>query len=162
LDLQEIARIYKKTEQLTLILLILALPAFGMVYVYQSSGNVHWDLPTLPEFLVWILVGLSSLLLVAQFVLFQKKIRLSFQQVELLEKVKIYSKATDQRFLILFSVSIVTTVGLLLSKNPVFTVLFALVLVFFSLGKPSPDRMARLMKLKKEDRELLREASRPG
>jgi hypothetical protein len=162
LDLQEIARIYKKTEQLTLILLILALPAFGMVYVYQSSGNVHWDLPTLPEFLVWVLVGLSSLLLVAQYVLFQKKISLSFRQDELLEKVKIYSKATDQRFLILFSVSIVTTVGLLLSKNPVFTVLFALVLVFFSLGKPSPDRMARLMKLKKEDRELLREASRPG
>ena len=162
MDQQEISRIYKQTERLTLILLILALPAFGMVYIYQSSGNVGWDLPALPEFLVWVLVGLSSLLLVVQFVLFQKKIRLSFQRVELLEKVKIYSKATDQRFLILFLVSILTTVGLLLSKNPVFTVLFALVLVLFSLGKPSPDRMGRLMKLKKEDRELLREASRPG
>jgi hypothetical protein len=40
-------------------------------------------------------------------------------------------------------------------------VVFALALVFFSLGKPSPDRMVRLMRLKKEDRELLREISRP-
>jgi hypothetical protein len=40
--------------------------------------------------------------------------------------------------------------------------MFTLALVFFSLGKPSPDRMVRLMKLKKEDRELLTEISRPA
>jgi hypothetical protein len=162
LENQEIARIYKQTEQLTLIHLILALPAFGMVYIYHSSGNLRWDLPVLSGFSVWFLAGFCSMLLVAQYVLFQKKIKLSFEFVELLDKVAIYSKATVTRFWILFFVSILTAAGLLLSNNPVFTVLFALALVFFSLGKPSPDRMARLMKLKKEDRELLREASRPG
>lgn len=162
MELQEIRTIYRKTERLTVLLLILALPPFGMVYLYQNSGNVNWDLPRLPEFFEWALIGFSSFVLVVQYLIFHKKIKTGFQKTELVEKVKIYTQATSQRFLILFGISILTTVGLLLSKNPVFTVIFAVALVFFSLAKPSPDRMARLMKLKKEDRELVREASRPG
>lgn len=161
MDLQEIRLIYRKTERLTVLILIFALPAFGMVYLYQNSGNVHWDLPKLPVIVEWILAGVSSLILVIQYMVFHRKIKTGFQYTELVEKVKIYSQATSQRFLILFSVSILTTVGLLLNKNPIFTVIFALTMVFYSLAKPSPDRMARLMKLKKEDRELVREASRP-
>lgn len=161
MELQEIRTTYQKTERLTVLLLILALPPFGMVYIYQNSGNVNWDLPRLPEFIEWFLAGITSLILVVQYVIFHRKINSGFQKTELVEKAKIYSQATSQRFLILFGVSILTTVGLLLSKNPVFTVIFAVALVFFSLAKPSPDRMARLMKLKKEDRELVREASRP-
>lgn len=161
MEIEEIRRIYRKTEQLTVILLILALPAFAMVYLYQNSGTVSWNLPQIPGFFVWFLAGFSSMILAAHYVLFHQKIKLTFRQDELLEKVKTYCTATERRFLILFSVSILATAGLLLSKNPVFTVIFAVTLVFFSLGKPSPDRMARLMKLKKEDRELIREASRP-
>ena len=118
-------------------------------------------MPQLPEFFEWFLIGFSSFVLVAQYLIFHKRIKTGISKTELLEKVKIYTQATSQRFLILFAVSILATVGLLLSKNPVFTVIFAVALVFFSLAKPSPDRMARLMKLKKEDRELVREASRP-
>lgn len=161
MELQEIRDTYRKTERLTVLLLILALPPFGLVYLYQNSGNVNWDLPQLPEFFEWFLIGFSSFVLVAQYLIFHKKIKTGISKTELLEKVKIYTQATSQRFLILFAVSILATVGLLLSKNPVFTVIFAVALVFFSLAKPSPDRMARLMKLKKEDRELVREASRP-
>ncbi|RIW17241.1 hypothetical protein D0X99_05705 [Algoriphagus lacus] len=144
-----------------MILLILALPAFGLVYLYQNSGNINWNLPQMSGFFVWFLAGFTSMILAAHYVLFHQKIKLSFSQDELLEKVKTYCAATERRFLILFLVSILATVGLLLSKNPIFTVIFAVTLVFFSLGKPSPDRMARLMRLKKEDRELIREASRP-
>jgi hypothetical protein len=98
--------------------------------------------------------------LVGQDLIFRKKIKLTLNETELLKKVKIYCKATTQRFLFLFLVSVGATVGLLFDGNPFYIVLFALALVFFSLAKPSPDRMARLMKLKKEDRELIREASR--
>lgn len=162
MELQEIRTHYQKTERLTVLILILALPVFGMIYLYQESGNVRWDLPKLHGVLEWFLAGFSAVLLVAQYVIFHKKLNLGFKQTELLEKVKIYTQATSQRFLILFLASILASVGLLLNQNPVFTLLFAVTLVFFSLGKPSPDRMARLMKLKKEDRELVREASRPG
>ena len=161
MELQEIRNVYRSTEKLTVVLLIFALPAFAMVYLYQSSGKVDWNLPVLSEFFEWFLAGLSAMILVAHYVLFHRKIKVGFGQFELLEKVKTYCQATEQRFWILFLVSLLTTAGLLLTQNPIFTLIFAVTMVFFSLGKPTPDRVARLMKLKKEDLELIRDASRP-
>jgi hypothetical protein len=100
--------------------------------------------------------------LVLQYALFHQKIKQSLQQESLLEKVGLYAAATRQRFLLLFLVSIISTAGLYWSGSPGFVFLFTLTLVFFSLGKPSPDRMMRLLKLKKQDRELLVEISRPS
>jgi hypothetical protein len=142
--------------------LLLALPAFGTVYLYQQSGTFSQTLPLLPTWAQYILLGAGVLLLVLQYVLFHQKIKQSFQQELLLEKVGLYAAATRQRFLVLFLVSMISTAGLYWSGSPGFVFLFTLALVFFSLGKPSPDRMVRLMKLKKEDRELLTEISRPA
>lgn len=161
MDNQEIGLLYRKTERLTLIILMVALPIFGVVYLYDSSDNLSWNLPVLPEFFNGCLIGLTVGLLIAQYGIFHKKLKLTFDTDELLEKVKLYSAATNQRFLILFLISLMASVGLLLNQNPVYTVIFAVTLIFFSLAKPTPDRMARLMKLKKEDRELIRAASRP-
>lgn len=158
---QDLRKIYHRTERLTLIILIISLPIFGMVYLYHNSGSITKDLPELSGFPNGFLMTFSVTLLVGQYWAFHVNIKKTFAQTELLEKVKIYTKATTQRFLFLFLVSICSTVGLLFSGNPFFIVLFALALVFFSLAKPSPDRIARLLKLKKEDRELLREIARP-
>ncbi|MCU0400107.1 MAG: hypothetical protein MUE75_03715 [Algoriphagus sp.] len=159
---QDLRKIYHRTERLTLIILIISLPIFGMVYLYHNSGSITKDLPELSGFPNGFLMTFSVTLLVGQYWAFHVNIKKTFAQTELLEKVKIYAKATSQRFLFLFLVSICSTIGLLFSGNPFFIVLFALTLVFFSLAKPSPDRIARLLKLKKEDRELLREIARPS
>jgi magnesium-transporting ATPase (P-type) len=161
LETQELRKIYHRTERLTLIILLIALPAFGMVYLYHNSGSISKDLPQLSGFPNGFLMTFSVTLLVGQYWAFHVNLKKSFAQTELLEKVKIYTKATSQRFLFLFLVSICSTIGLLFSGNPLFIIIFALTLVFFSLAKPSPDRMTRLMKLKKEDREILREIARP-
>jgi magnesium-transporting ATPase (P-type) len=162
LENQDLRKIYHRTERLTLIILIISLPIFGMVYLYHNSGSITKDLPELSGFPNGFLMTFSVTLLVGQYWAFHVNIKKTFAQTELLEKVKIYAKATSQRFLFLFLVSICSTIGLLFSGNPFFIVLFALTLVFFSLAKPSPDRIARLLKLKKEDRELLREIARPS
>ena len=154
--------IYHRTERLTVVVLLLALPAFGTVYLYQQSGRFTQILHLLPTWAQYILLGAGVLLLILQYVLFHQKIKQSFQQELLLEKVGLYASATRQRFLVLFLVSLISTACLYLSGSPGFVFLFTLALVFFSLGKPSPDRMVRLMKLKKEDRELLTEISRPA
>ncbi|MFN3760268.1 MAG: hypothetical protein ACK4SF_13745 [Algoriphagus aquaeductus] len=161
METQELRKIYHRTERLTLIILLIALPAFGMVYLYHNSGSISKDLPQLSGFFNGFLMTFSVTLLVGQYWAFHVNLKKSFAQTELLEKVKIYTKATSQRFLFLFLVSICSTIGLLFSGNPLFIIIFALTLVFFSLAKPSPDRMTRLMKLKKEDREILREIARP-
>ncbi|MFL0685656.1 MAG: hypothetical protein ACJLTB_21040 [Algoriphagus aquaeductus] len=161
METQELRKIYHRTERLTLIILLIALPAFGMVYLYHNSGSISKDLPQLSGFFNGFLMTFSVTLLVGQYWAFHVNLKKSFAQTELLDKVKIYTKATSQRFLFLFLVSICSTIGLLFSGNPLFIIIFALTLVFFSLAKPSPDRMTRLMKLKKEDREILREIARP-
>jgi hypothetical protein len=153
--------LYRRTEQLTLVILILSLPIFGGVYLYHNSATINKDLPQLDVLVQVALLGLGFLLLGLHYVLFHKKIKQSFSQENMLDKVSLYCSATRQRFFLLFLVSVLSSLGLLFSGNPGFVVIFAITLVFFSLGKPSPDRMARLMKLKKEDRELLREISRP-
>jgi hypothetical protein len=162
MEKEELRAIYHRTERLTVVVLLLALPAFGTVYLYQQSGTFSQTLPLLPTWAQYILLGAGALLLVLQYVLFHQKIKQSFQQELLLEKVGLYAAATRQRFLVLFLVSMISTAGLYWSGSPGFVFLFTLALVFFSLGKPSPDRMVRLMKLKKEDRELLTEISRPA
>jgi hypothetical protein len=154
--------LYRRTEQLTLVILILSLPIFGGVYLYHNSATINKDLPQLDVLVQVSLLGLGFLLLGLHYVLFHKKIKQSLSQENLLDKVSLYCSATRQRFFLLFLVSVLSSLGLLFSGNPGFVVIFAITLVFFSLGKPSPDRMARLMKLKKEDRELLREISRPA
>jgi hypothetical protein len=162
MEKEELRTIYHRTERLTVVVLLLALPAFGMVYLYQQSGTFSQTIPLLPTWAQNLLLGAGFLLLALQYGLFHQKIKQSFQQESLLEKVGLYASATRQRFLILFLVSVVSTAGLYWSGSPGFVFLFTLALVFFSLGKPSPDRMVRLMKLKKEDRELLTEISRPA
>ena len=154
--------LYRRTEQLTLVILIVSLPLFGLVYLFHNSGSINKDLPQLPVFAQGVLLGLGFLLLGLHYVLFHQKIKQTFSLDNLLDKVEGYCAATRQRFWFLFLVSVLSSLGLLFSGNAGFVVVFALALVFFSLGKPSPDRMARLMKLKKEDRELLREISRPA
>jgi hypothetical protein len=162
MEKEELRTIYHRTERFTVVVLLLSLPAFGMVYLYQQSGRFTHTLPLLPTWTQYLLLGAGFLLLILQYGLFHQKIKQSFQQESLLERVGLYATATRQRFLILFLVSMISTAGLYWSGSPGFVFLFALTLVFFSLGKPSPDRMVRLMKLKKEDRELLTEISRPA
>jgi hypothetical protein len=153
---------YRRTEQLTLICLVLALPLFGGIYLYQQGGNLDKTLPQLPLF-AQVLVLVASLgLLAVHYFLFHRRIKATFAQKELSEKILGYLAATKQRHWLLFFVAVASSLGLLFSSNRGFVVVFALTLVFFSLGKPTPDRMMRLLKLKKQDRELLVEISRPS
>lgn len=160
MDIEEIRKIYKNLEQLVLILMLIALPLFGMVYLYYNSGNLDWELPKIPDFVNGLLAGGGTALLIIQYFLFHKKLKVSFHYEELLKKVKVYSNATKERFFLLFISSLLATAGLLFYGNPYFVILFAVTLIFFSLAKPTPDRIGRLMKLKKEDRDVILAASR--
>lgn len=162
MEKEDLRTIYQRTERLTVVVLLLTLPLFGLVYLYQQSGSLSGAASVLPNWVQYLLLGLGILFLVLQYLFFHQKIKKSFAQASLLEKVNLYASATRQRFMLLLVVSIISTVGLLWSGSAGFVFLFTVTLIFFSFGKPTPDRMVRLMKLKKEDRELLTEISRPA
>jgi len=161
LEGKELRRIYKGTEQLILVLMAVVLPIFGMIYLYHNSGNLNWDLPEIPEITEQILIGFGIGLLIVQFLLFRKRINASFFTEELVLKLSAYMNATKERYLILFVTSLISSVGLLFFENAIFIIIFAVTLIFFSVGKPTPERISSALKLDKEQKELIRLASRP-
>ncbi|MCE7057329.1 hypothetical protein LZF95_21790 [Algoriphagus sp. AGSA1] len=161
MDIQEYRKVYKNLDQLILILLILILPIFGLIYLYQSSGNISQDLPDLPLVFGQVLSGAGIGLILAQYLLFRKKVKAVFLTEDLLAKLKIYAQATRERYLILFVVGLICSAGLLFFGTAIFNVIFALALFFFSIAKPTPDRIKKLLKLTAEDAEIIRLASRP-
>ena len=84
MELEEIRSIYKKLEQLVLILMLIALPLFGMIYLYHNSGNLDWGLPKMPDFVNGILAGAGTALLLIQYFLFHRKLKETFHFNELL------------------------------------------------------------------------------
>jgi hypothetical protein len=157
----ELRRIYKGTEQLILVLMAVVLPIFGMIYLYHNSGNLNWDLPIIPSIVEQILIGFGIGLLLVQFLLFRKRIQSSLLAEELIFKLRVYMNATRERYILLFFVSLISSIGLLFFENAIFIVIFAVTLIFFSVGKPTPDRISKLLKLDKAQKEQIRLASRP-
>ena len=162
MDQPSLRALYVGIERFTLGVMLLALPLFGLVYLVFNSGRLPKNLPQLSPALIWGVVLVLLVLLGYQYWTFFQRIKKTKSLDSLEDKVKAYVRATRERYLYLFLISLGSTLGLLFSGNPAFIFIFAITLVFFSLGKPTPDRMARLLKLKKEDRELLREISRPS
>lgn len=144
-----------------MILLVLVLPIFGMIYLYQSSGKVSWNLPELPLIVGQILSGAGIGLLLAQYLLFRKRVKAVFLTEDLLSKLKIYANATRERYVMLFVVALMCSAGLLFFESAIYNLIFAIALFFFSVSKPTPDRIKTLLKLSDEDAEVIRLASRP-
>jgi hypothetical protein len=161
LEIQEYRKVYKNLDQLILILLVLVLPIFGMIYLYQSSGNITWNLPQLPLLVGQILTGSGIGLLLAQYLLFRKRVKAIFLTEDLLKKLKIYASATRERYVMLFVVALICSAGLLFFGSAIYNVIFAAALFFFSVCKPTPERIKTLLKLNTEDAEVIRLASRP-
>jgi ribosomal protein L30/L7E len=153
--------LYEKLERLVLILIAIPLPFFAIVYLDSQNGMLFTNVPKAPSFIesagfttILVLLGLN-------YINFHKEVRkIKAMNGDLLQKIQLYVKATTMRFWTLMISALICAVGLLLFQNPLYTLLFAVTLVFFSLGKPTPDRIVRLLQLKGEEREAIRDLKR--
>jgi hypothetical protein len=160
-DLVIIRGLYEKLERLVLILIAIPIPFFAVVYLDAQNGLLFSDVPQIPNFLENVLFTAILVLLGLQYLSFQHQLKnILNSNLDLIGKIHRYIKATAQRFWILMFSSLLCAVGLLFFHHPLFTLLFAIGLVFFSLGKPSPDRIIRMMKLKAEEKEMIHELKR--
>ncbi|WP_157492906.1 hypothetical protein [Echinicola pacifica] len=152
---------YFVLERNVLILIAIPLPAFSFVYLYTSSGNLDLDIPTLPS--AWwpfILIAICALLLYSLLTFNKAMMGLREANVTLEDKWRQYARLTIRRFYLLFMAGILCAIGLLFYENPGFTVAYAITLGLVSLGKPTPDRIIRLLRLKGEDREIIEDFKR--
>ncbi|WP_460538307.1 hypothetical protein [Echinicola sediminis] len=152
---------FRILERNVLILIAIPLPAFAFAYLYTTSSNMELSIPRLPEMFNSVLLGFISALLLVSYIGFNRGIkRLRDPEMPLEVKLARYSKLTTVRFWQLFVSGFLCAIGLLGYQNPGFTVAYAVTLTLISLGKPTPDRIIRLMKLKGEQRETVSDFNR--
>ncbi len=83
---------------------------------------------------------------------FKSGIYLAKDEKLLKDKLIIYEKVSQRKFLYLFLASVITTCGLFLCANQVYTAVYAVLIVFFSIGNPTRDRISDDLTLTKEDK----------
>jgi hypothetical protein len=163
LENSNLRKIYQTLERNVLILIAIPLPFFAFVFLSSQNGTLDFNLPQLPLFWESLGLGISFAILIVQYFTFQSAVkRILAGDFELEKKVKMYSGATMSRFWILFVSIFISAAGLLFFENSGYTIAFAVSLVFMSLGKPTPDRIIRLLRLKGDDRAEIEELKRPG
>ena len=151
-----IRKIYDNLERNVLILIAVPIPFFGFVYLNYENPMFFFEVPELSEFWEYLGLGLVFTFLIAQYVVFQKDIKsIVGSFFELDRKLESYSKAAIKRFGILFVAALIAAGGLFLFGNAGYTVAFAVTLLFFSIAKPSPERIISSLKLKGEEKDLI-------
>lgn len=139
-----------------LILTAVPIPVFGFVYLNSESPIFFFDVPELSDFWEFFGLGIAYILLVAQYFMFQKEIkRIADSSDDLPMKLKYYSKSSFRRFGLLLVASLIAALGLFLFGNAGYTIAFSIALLFFSIAKPTPDRIIRALKLQGEDKDLV-------
>ncbi|WP_209330411.1 hypothetical protein [Lunatimonas salinarum] len=145
---------FRVLERNVLILTAVPLPLFSFAYLYTTGGSMSLDLPELPVFLSRGMLVVAIGLLILQTLTFNRQVRkVRVQETPIQSRIKAYAAASIARFWMLFAVGILSSIGLLLSEKPGFTIAYAVCLLFVSLGKPTPDRIAKALKLKGEEKE---------
>jgi hypothetical protein len=154
LEKTEIQKVYELLERNVLILIAIPIPFFAIAYLHSQNGTLSWELPEIPAFWETSLLITVYFLLAWHYLRFHASIKnAATGGFALNDKVRIYAAATMQRFWILFLVGIICALGLIFFDNPGYTLAFAISLVFSSLGKPTPDRIIRLLRLKGEEKD---------
>jgi hypothetical protein len=163
LEKNKIRKIYETLERNVLILIAIPIPFFAIIFLSSQNGTIDFDIPEFPAF--WDYLGLVFVfaLLGLHYIVFHSEInKINTRNFDLESKVKMYAKATISRFWILFVSVFICAAGLLFFKNSGYTIAFAITLVFSSLGKPTPDRIIRLLRLKGEEKEEIEKLKRPA
>ncbi|WP_231955376.1 hypothetical protein [Aquiflexum balticum] len=163
LEEKRIKKRFETLERNVLILIAIPIPFFAVVYLNSQNSTFSFDLPELSTFWDSFGLGLVVSILFLQYFNFQTSIkRILRGNLDLETKLALYSQATMQRFWILFVSTFISALGLLFFDNPGFTMAFAVTLLFFSLGKPSPDRIVKSLKLKGEEKDKVLGMKRRG
>ena len=134
-----------------------SLVPFAIVFLEVDSGKRVVSFITSLEWLfisfVIVIVGLLSLLA-------WKNVSRSLNQIiektSIKEKLEAYFKLQLRRYLLLEFGALISLVGLWLTANYIFIISYLIVLVQFSLIRPSQDKVIRDLQFDQDDRTRLR------
>lgn len=81
---------------------------------------------------------------------------------QLNRKFEVFRTASMQKYLLLTASTVLVVLGYYLSAEEYYGAFYGILIVIFSVHRPTPERFMRDMRLKKEERQALREALNHG
>ena len=137
---------------------ILALPilAFAWFFLESNAGNLEPMVGGTTFGFVSLIVPVFILgICTLSFLIFRRKLTYIDEKLELSKKLESYYHAALIMFAGLEGALVLSIVGFFLTLSNTFTAMFVIVLVFFSLIKPTPNRIANHLRLEGEERDIV-------
>jgi hypothetical protein len=138
--------------QLMMIPLILFIYFYTQSYFYDSQPLIE---PGWGDNLLWVFIGLSIVVLTIVQIHTTKKANRIASEVGLGIKLEKLGSVLIVRMVWKAVITLLMPLGLVATGNQLFSVLFGITLAWFFLQWPTPGRVANLLKLRGDEREMV-------
>lgn len=155
----------EKLTNLFFLMVGVPLVAFAWIYLNLKTINPH-DIFMVPAFRPYLHAGILLLsLAIAVLAVIQYRHRFTGLEPDtseqegvkesLNEKVQIFKEASLKKY-VLFTISTLIIIGgFYLSSEETYGAAYSILLILYSINRPTPERLVKDMRLKKEERELV-------
>ena len=154
---QELAKFYNQLNLIFNAILAPPLVAFVWLYLESNAGNILpvLDNESTSNILNFTIPILIIGMIVLAFFVFKSGLRTIDPAIELISKASVYREKSMLLYGILEVSLMLSVLGYYLTQEGVFLGMYMLVLVFFSLYKPTLGRIAKHLNLKGDDQKFL-------
>lgn len=128
---------------------------FGYIYLEAGYGSRPMPTPKPGDVLSYAVIFLQVALLIASLATFSKRLRAIRNLEGLRARLDAYGKATMMRFVFMSAIAFLGVAGLLFTENPIHVGLFVLLMIVLSFWWPSPNKISRDLRLKRDEREVV-------
>jgi len=137
---------------------LMMVPLILFIYFYTQSYFLHSQPliePPMGDYLLLILIGLSVAVLTIVQIKSAKKANRIATEVGLGIKLEKLGTVLIARMVWKAAITLLMPIGLVVTGNQLFSVLFGITLAWFFLQWPTPGRVSELLKLRGDEREMV-------
>lgn len=154
---QETGKTYIQKLQ-TFAYMCLGFPLLFFIYVYLESSAEMLEPMIAPEYNLYVFVPMFTMALFLIYLSIRnyKALRLeATKKTDFKEKLKLYQKASNTRFLYYGTCTLCITIGFFITNYQPFAALFGIMIVMFSIHNPNARKIAGELKLKGDEKSII-------
>lgn len=150
--------------------LMVGLTLLSFIWIYLTiktlTPNIIFSVPVYRPYLHGIFLLGAVACAIFAFVQYrrhlneQKAAETAMHPVSIMEKVRTFRAASLRKYILLTLGTVLIILGFYLSAEPNYAAAYSILLIIFSINRPTPDRLVKDMDIKKEDQEILFKALR--
>jgi hypothetical protein len=154
---QETGKTYIQKLQ-TFAYICLGFPLLFFIYVYLESSAEMLEPMIAPEYNLYVSVPVFAMVLFLIYLSTRnyKALKLeATKKTEFKEKLNLYHKASNTRFLYYGTCTLSITIGFFITDYEPFAVLFGIMIVLFSINNPNARKIAGELRLKGDEKSII-------